>query len=408
MLKNYPLSIKLLVGFALVMLIAEFHRIGDFNIFLLASKSMAEGHNMYVMYFVHGYKYFYSPLFAILIYPLTLIPLELAGFIWNLLSFVMLGRLFWVIQKLYFNHIKFPQNKIFILAFLALIYPLYLNFHQTQMSVFVLFSIFECLYRIQNKQFLLAAFWLAIAINIKIMPLVFIPYLIYRREYKVVLYVILFSVLFLVIPMLSVGYSNNIVLHREWFKLLNPLKPKNVIDLHERQLHGLTSLIASLFTDVINISEKPIRRHIVLLEHQTVSYIINTVRGFLVLFTFYFLRTKPFVIKRNKLSCFWEISYITLLIPLIFPHQQSYAFVLMLPSVIYLVYFFNNGGLKAVKPKWHKVMLRCFIVAAIIVNLTLLLGEFRELYWHFKTMTYGALIILVLLALCQPKYIKEN
>ena len=100
-MKKSRISALLFVVFAIVFLIVEFNRIGDFKIFLLASEALGNNDNIYSRYYIAGFRYFYSPLFAVLIYPLTLIPDVVSGAIWNLISFMMLGRTFWLIQKMF-------------------------------------------------------------------------------------------------------------------------------------------------------------------------------------------------------------------------------------------------------------------------------------------------------------------
>jgi hypothetical protein len=47
----------------------------------------------------------------------------------------------------------------------------------------------------------------------------------------------------------------------------------------------------------------------------------------------------------------------------------------------------------------------------LLLNSHFLLGTFREYYDHYKTLTYGVFLVIVILALCPPskiKYAVEN
>jgi len=87
----------------------------------------------------------------------------------------------------------------------------------------------------------------------------------------------------------------------------------------------------------------------------------------------------------------YELSYILLITPLIFPHQQVYGFLLILPATAYILL---NVFLE-VKTK-TKVSLRLvlFVIAIIITNSITLFGFMREELFHFKITTYGVLLQL--------------
>jgi hypothetical protein len=121
----------------------------------------------------------------------------------------------------------------------------------------------------------------------------------------------------------------------------------------------------------------------------------------LVLLTLFFLRRLPFKKTQSKLSGFWELSYILLLIPMIFPHQQHYAFLLGLPACLYCVYWLLNQ--KHQISKWQfNLRITLLVVIYICFNLHLLFGQFREYYDHFKLISYGSILLVILLALCKP------
>jgi len=124
-------------------------------------------------------------------------------------------------------------------------------------------------------------------------------------------------------------------------------------------------------------------------------------------FVFYFLHRKPFTLAKTKLQSLWELSYVFLLIPLIFPHQQQFAFFMMMPASMYIVYKLFVSHINGVKIKWP--FLTPLILIYLLTNAHLLLGSFREYYDHYKIITYGGLLMIVLLAFLRPnKVLKEN
>ena len=97
-----------------------------------------------------------------------------------------------------------------------------------------------------------------------------------------------------------------------------------------------------------------------------------------------------------------------LLIPLIFPRQQKYAFLLALPAQTYLLYFltYTFQFKQTFKLKWHTI-LACVILSFVMMTLTTdgIIGrELNRISQHYKTITYGALLLIPALFLAQEKY----
>jgi len=78
-----------------------------------------------------------------------------------------------------------------------------------------------------------------------------------------------------------------------------------------------------------------------------------------------------------------------------------------MPASMYVMY-----GLFVSKKHTHKMdwgLLSGLILIYLFTNAHLLLGEFREYYNHYKIITYGGLLMIVLLAILKPdKLSKEN
>ena len=62
------------------------------------------------------------------------------------------------------------------------------------------------------------------------------------------------------------------------------------------------------------------------LSMEMIVFITNGLRLFLAVFTLYFLRTFPFQKSKSNLHRLWEVGYLFLVIPFLFPHQQNYAY----------------------------------------------------------------------------------
>lgn len=389
------------------MVVFEFYRGGDLQIILEASKALKRGENIYARSYFDGFHYLYSPLFAILIHPLTYLPIGWAGTIWKVANFYFLARTFYLISHLFqLKGDRMPV--IMILTFAAVLLPLYSNVHMIQLSALMLylsFSGLDLIFRRERK--VTGAGLIALAVNIKLLPLVFIAYLVYRAEWKAATWVLVFSMALIMLPATLLGWDRDMQLHLSWWQTINPSKQLNMIDLDERGFHSLTAWLSSLLTDQFGPNELHLRRNVLSLKVDTVSVIINVVRASMILSTMWFLRTRPFRKARYPFAQFHEIAAICAMVPLIFPHQQVYGFLFLLPSTFYLVYFYFNARL-GFRHAWKFNMLLVLgCLSFFIVNLEMIFGFARIELWHYKTLTYGALLQLLTLALCDPARVEN-
>src|SRR5207244_133993 len=119
---------------------------------------------------------------------------------------------------------------------------------------------------------------IALGINIKLLPLVLIPYLVYRREYKTVAYSIIIYAGLLFLPVVIIGWERNMFLIKSWYSHLNPMNQKNLLDVDERSFHGLSTLLATLLVE--KVPDKfalPVKRNIANLKVEQLNWILNMV-----------------------------------------------------------------------------------------------------------------------------------
>ena len=394
---------------ALVLLFIESKSIGDFDIFISASADLLDGKNIYQIKYHEWYHYYYDVFFALIISPLKSIPLYWANFIWLGLNIFFTYRI-WLIIRSYLPEglLDKKQMQFFTMGSFALIFAIWhRNIHLTQMTIFILYLCLEGFYQIGNKKLLLGSLLLGIGISVKILPVVLIPYLIYRGYFKAAVLSIFCTALVLLLPAIFIGYDYHVFLLEERWAIINPLNDEHIVDVSERSFHSLTTLLSILFVENAGNSHSlDLKRNIANVDLDTLKLIINFCRGVLVLGVLYFIRTWPFKHSISRLQSFYELSYILLIIPLIFPHQQPYSFFFVFPAISYLVFFgilkYPESGIKDHRLK--KIGLISLIVLMyFLLNNHFVLGQFNHIYNHFKTLTYGILFLIPMLAMCGPK-----
>jgi len=388
----------------LTFLLISANRQGDLFIYESGSKDILAGKDAYFISYVDGFRYYYSTLFALLIYPLTFLPVYIGNLLWLGLNAFFLYRTAVLVFGYFDLSILTQKQKILFMAFSLLFSLRFIlsNFHNQQITICILYLALEGLRFIFSGNKLAGALLIALGINIKLLPIVLLPYLLYRREFMASFLIIVFYAVMLFLPGYILGFTQNNMLISSWWKLINPSNTIHNLDVDERSFHSLSTLLATLLIE--NVPDKfalHIRRNIMDITYEHLVLVLNITRGVFILFSLYFLRTKPFENKISNIHRFTEISYLLLLVPLIFPHQQDYAFLFIMPAVICIIYHLITAQNKLPVIKF-RIILFFLILSYLLCNLSLLFGEFRDYYDHFKILTYGAILIIPLLAICYP------
>ena len=368
---------------------------GDFQVFLEASKIFSQSGNPYEnMVFVDNnyFTYFYSPFWVFVLMPFNHLPFEIVQFIWLLLSGLFLFRSMILLQKS-FGDIKLSTNQqLFIVLVsigMSMRFILY-NLDLVQMTIFLLWGILEVVNLNRSKKYILAGTLLALIVNIKILPLVVLPYLLLFKSFKTMVFFILGTVVFFILPALYVGFDQNMFLHSEWWANINPSNAEHTFET-ELGPHSLTALVPNLFADLGG--EINLRRHLVELSEETAGIIMNIVRTVFVLTPLWIMR-KMRTLNFNKIQEVHIIAVLCLLIPLVFPHQQKYAFVLMLPAFyLSLIAIIQEQSKK--RRTFSVLILALTFVLTTITTDGILGKELNELSQHYKLITFGAILLLI-------------
>ena len=391
--KRYWLVVPLL-AFAVV---ESFQGRNDWDIFLAASRALFAGEDVYAITFFDGYHYYYSLFFATLLYPFALLPAVLSKFLWLCINLLLVAHVFKRVMSYAASDVLTARAKqwLFFLLAIGMLRFLKSNLHLGQTTILLLALSLEALHQESKGRSWLAGTWLALAINIKLLPAVFIPYWLYRSRLKAVFISVLVCFGLWFLPALWLGQVRNEFLMGSYLELIDPRQAKHVLDVEETSFHGLSTLLSTLLSaEAREHNGLDYTRHIANVSMETLALIITLVRLFFVGLTLWFLRTLPFKAAPGPFHQFREISYLLLIVPLIAPHQQHYAFLFALPafacvlsSLLYSHYPFSH---------WRWIALA---LVAVCFNAALWLGAFNAIYNHYKLVTYGALLLVVLLAL---------
>ncbi len=402
---------------AIILIIFLFNRAkkgGDFDVFLYAGSRLLEGGNIYQPPFIKGLQYFYSPLFALLLAPFSLIPYVITEFFWLLLNIFFVYRLIVIFRMLlnlkilgYTNlNILWVASTIFLVRYIEY------NVGMIQITIFLLWVCWEFINSMKNNKNIV--FWsamLALAINIKLMLLPLIPYVLYRNKIKHFFLVVGFCFFYLFIPSLFLGIERNNFLLSEWWKVINPANKEHTIE----EKNGSVSLSALVPVFITNTNgDLPIKRNFISLTPQEASMILNIIRIAFVVLTLFFLGTYPFRESYSDIHIFREVSYICLIIPLIYPHQQKYAFIFLTPAIVYTIYSFileYKHKLWNIKTPIFYSIVSCWFFIMVVFSFSgrgIVGSQLHELFAHYRLITFCAILMIIPLFIFSPCRINFN
>ena len=179
----------------------------DFSSYLLSAKALVHGQNPYLTETVFPYIY---PLFlAFVLIPFTFIPYWLAVLGWFALNAFCLGATAVLTVSLarerlntaWGRNLLVPLTALFI-AFVSVIQN---NFLNGQVNFVVIFLCLLFLKKYLAGKRIAASFFLAMAISVKLVPLVLLFFLLLRGDFKSILLTFAFTILCCLLPVVFLG-----------------------------------------------------------------------------------------------------------------------------------------------------------------------------------------------------------
>jgi Glycosyltransferase family 87 len=184
---------------------------GDFGHFYEASKALATGADIYAGDSQH---YIYPPLLALLLRPLSLIPLSAAAGTWLVLNGGLLAAGAWLAACAAANRLGcFARDhriaQAAILGSLLLLIEIHSDLHLGQSDGLVVFALVLALNYLDERP-IMAGLFLGFAGAVKYIALSYIPYLAFRRRWRAAGSSVACWVGWMLLPSISVGWARNL------------------------------------------------------------------------------------------------------------------------------------------------------------------------------------------------------
>lgn len=181
-------------------------------------------------------KNHYGPLFSILIAPFSILPDFVGATLWGMINVFIL---FYAINKLPIT--VWAKNSILLIVLIEALTSIQnMQFNPMLTSWVILTYVF-----IKENKLGLAAMFIVAGTLIKLYGIVGLPFIFFSKDYKKLIgYVLLWSIVFISLPMLIASPEFIFKSYNDWYLVLNE---KNLENIYSYQNSGMTDISAMGF-----------------------------------------------------------------------------------------------------------------------------------------------------------------
>lgn len=202
-----------LVGFLFV------QNLIDFPVYYAAGRSLLTGRiDLYSPDFALGpvMDYRYPPFFVVALAPLWLLPYASAAYIWCLLSALEIAGCGLIVAR------TFPafsgSIKMWVVVALATVQYFVMALHYGNAHLLATFVLFASFYFFARHKDLSAGLMMALAVTIKLTPLMLLPFFAIKRRWKFLVGTFVFLIAFNLAPSAYFGLRGNSELLSNWYR----------------------------------------------------------------------------------------------------------------------------------------------------------------------------------------------
>ncbi len=373
------LSIVFIILF--VQMFGKAYRSGgyDFTSYLLSSKALLNNTNPYIQN--TPYPYIYPLFLASILTPFTFLPYSINNILWFAINVGSFGFSVYLLLKMFY--IMPPSKKVFltIISFIVLLIFSPIQNHLLNGQINFLVLLFSTLFFYwYDKNNILSSLFLAFAISLKIVPLIFLMFLLLEKRYRAIIFTIVFTfICVFVLPYLFIGvkivnyysyYLGNFIFHSF---------STNTVNYSESMNFTLYGFINNIFV-----------------SSNAFGMYLQIVSAFVVLLPILYLHYQLLKINyfQRRIIIY---SLLSLSILLISPSSQTHHLAFIIPSIFWIIINFYE---KIDKEK------RFFILYCILVFILFWLGNiFKKTPLVFLSLS--TLFIIIILSKNKINYFRS-
>ncbi|MBT3174214.1 MAG: DUF2029 domain-containing protein [Lentimicrobiaceae bacterium] len=350
----------------------------DYKVYHRTAKRIVNKENIYSVKQDGHYVFKYSTTSGIYFIPISFIPLKYAKYIYWLALTILLCIGVNVLYKLIDNKYKIGANKnsIIILSIIAVIAHIFRELHLGQVNMLLLVMYITLIYFLQQKSKILFALMLSISVFLKPFGLIFFPYLLIKKEYKIILTSLIFIFILALLPLLF--YPNWHDFSNLYFDWINELK----VELNKKQ-----ALLADGNHTVFSVFARYTPLKFIL-----VNQIIEKVYQALVLIIIGAGLFIEFRKKNHNSDIVYQMILLISIIPLL-AFTTYNLFIFELPIILYLIYFFKDLNIT----QKIMVVIGCILIGGNIHEITG--SALRDYLIGISVYTFGTISLITALIL---------
>jgi hypothetical protein len=187
----------------------------DFPVYYAAGRSLLSGRtDLYSPTFALGrvMDYRYPPFFLLALLPFWLFPYPIAAYVWTLLGAVSIILCAAIIGRTFH-----ASRTMWLLAALAAAQYLVMALHYGNAQLLVVFLAFASFYSFLRGRDTVSGGLMALAITIKLTPILLLPYFAVKKRWSMLASTIVFLLVINVTPSLYFGFRQNGELLKTWY-----------------------------------------------------------------------------------------------------------------------------------------------------------------------------------------------
>ena len=370
-----------------------------------ALRKLKDGEDIYSKY-VHPN----SPTMAVLLLPFAYLPPLVAGLGWFYSKVILtLLTMHWVFRLVESPGRPFPDWAKGLAAFLSL-GPIIGDLSHGNVNLFILFLIVAALFTLHTGRALWAGVILALAITCKVTPALFVPYFLWKRQWKMLAGCAAGMPLFLfVLPGLVLGMGENAERVGSWAnQMLRPFVVEGKVFYSEHNNQSLPGVASRLLTQSPSFSTYRENVYVPLAYHNLLSlppgvvpWLRNILAAGFVVVVIWACRT-PARSSQN-----WRLAaeYSLIVLGMLFFSERTWkhhCVTLLLPFAV-LVYCLAASSSRA-PPRWYLVA--TLSAAALLIASTSTgiwspldrVGELAQVYgayvWAYVVLAAAVVVLL--------------
>ena len=387
--KNDYLRIALYVVLAIVVLgfFRNTYRKGmnDFRVVHRAATRVLHQDNLYNFDDQH-YLYKYSPSFAVLVAPIGLLPFSIAKLIWILGMCICLFLIMrW--SKMMIIGDKSPPAYLFLLTLLFTSKFWVREMWLGQTDLLMLVFIFLFIFCTDKGKRVLAGFFLALAVIVKPTPLIFVPYLLYKRRLKPVVSLAVVSAVLVFLPSFVYGIPGNLGLLSGWKTVMSVSSPPLLASDVNQSLFGFFYRF---------LTPTPFQVNILSLSYTVVNLLIYASALGLFIFLLFLNRRSESVQNglANGKECI-EYSLLLIFMTLFSPLGWFQNYCSSILAYMLLIYYVMCTRFR---DRFVSLLLLASFVLVDFINFELVGRRINDLSLYLSFIVFGIFLVIVCLS----------